>query len=169
MAIVMREVERLNGLITDLLDFARPRALEPQRLDLAATLAEMLRGVRERQAPRRARASSWRADERGAASTPTPAQLRQVVWNLLRNAAEAAPRQPIARRGRARDGELASLIACATAGPGIAAEHRARIFEPFFSTKEGGTGLGPGDGAPHRRGAPRRGRDRLSARAAARR
>jgi signal transduction histidine kinase len=69
-----------------------------------------------------------------------PAQLRQVVWNLLRNAAEAAPKQPITVEVRADDAEISVVIR--DRGPGIAPEHRARLFEPFFSTKDGGTGLG---------------------------
>ncbi|HEX4460384.1 MAG TPA: ATP-binding protein [Polyangia bacterium] len=138
MAIVLRETERLNRLITDLLGFARPRQLEPQRLDVAATLQEMLR--------------VFENDKRlvGAhveLAAPSPVwvdadaeQLRQIVWNLLRNAAEAAPGQPITVEARS-DGEQA-IVRVRDRGPGISAEHRARVFEPFFSTKEGGTGLG---------------------------
>jgi two-component system sensor histidine kinase PilS (NtrC family) len=67
-------------------------------------------------------------------------QLRQVVWNLLRNASEAAPDLPI-RVSVSRDQQRARLV-IADEGPGISDEHLSRIFEPFFSTKEGGTGLG---------------------------
>jgi signal transduction histidine kinase len=69
-----------------------------------------------------------------------PSQLRQVVWNLLRNAAEAAPGQPIAVEVRADGGT--AMLTVRDRGPGIPPEHRARVFEPFFSTKESGTGLG---------------------------
>src|SRR5262249_24482377 len=69
-----------------------------------------------------------------------PGQLRQVVWNLLRNAAEAAPGEKITVSVRA-EGE-AMVLGVHDRGPGIAPEHRARMFEPFFSTKETGTGLG---------------------------
>jgi signal transduction histidine kinase len=63
-----------------------------------------------------------------------------VVWNLLRNAAEAAPDAPIVVEVRG-NGAFAKLTV-RDRGPGISAEQRARMFEPFFSTKEGGTGLG---------------------------
>ncbi len=140
MAIVLREVARLNALITELLEFARPRAPEVQPIDLQAALNELLRvaendkqldGARvELKAP----SVVWvEAD---------PGQLRQIVWNLLRNAAEASPKgAPITVELSGDEADWARLTVC-DRGPGIAPEHRPRVFEPFFSTKEGGTGLG---------------------------
>jgi signal transduction histidine kinase len=63
-----------------------------------------------------------------------------VVWNLLRNAAEAAPdaciRVHVTRQG------VSARLSITDDGPGIPEEHLSRVFEPFFSTKESGTGLG---------------------------
>lgn len=138
MGIVIREVERLNALITDLLEFARPRTLETERLDVAATMAEMLRVFEN---DKRLGGAPVELRVEGTVEVDAdPAQLRQVVWNLLRNAAEAAPQQPIVVELRADD-RFASLTV-RDRGPGILPEHRARMFEPFFSTKKGGTGLG---------------------------
>ena len=138
MTIVIREVDRLNGLITDLLEFARPRSLETQRLDVAATLTEMLRVFENDKQLRGARVE-LRADD-SVLVDADPSQLRQVVWNLLRNAAEAAPGEPV--RVEVRGDARSARFTVRDRGPGIAPEHRARMFEPFFSTKEGGTGLG---------------------------
>ncbi|MCU1277394.1 MAG: multi-sensor signal transduction histidine kinase, partial [bacterium] len=138
MTIVIREVDRLNGLITELLEFARPRSLETERLDVAATMAEMLK-VFENDKRLGEVPVELSADE-SVFVDADPAQLRQVVWNLLRNAAEAAPGQTIAVEVRA-DAELVSLTV-RDRGPGISPEDRSHVFEPFFSTKEGGTGLG---------------------------
>ena len=69
-------------------------------------------------------------------------QLRQALLNLLRNAAEAMPdggRLQIAALS-ADQGTVELTIA--DTGHGIAPEHLPKIFEPFFSTKDGGTGLG---------------------------
>ncbi|MGZ3425633.1 MAG: two-component system sensor histidine kinase NtrB [Polyangia bacterium] len=138
MSIVIREVDRLNGLITELLEFARPRSLETERLDGAATMAEMLKVFENDKRLGDVRVELVAAD--AVFVEADPSQLRQVVWNLLRNAAEAAPHQTITVELRA-DAEFASLTV-RDRGPGISPEHRARMFEPFFSTKEGGTGLG---------------------------
>jgi two-component system, NtrC family, sensor histidine kinase PilS len=140
MGIVLREVERLNALITELLEFARPRRTDPQHLDVGATLAEMLRVFEN---------DKRLASARVELSAPEPVwvdadagQLRQLIWNLLRNAAEASPQgAPISVEVTAEP-ETWARITVRDRGPGISDENRARIFEPFFSTKEGGTGLG---------------------------
>ena len=140
MTIVLREVERLNTLITELLEFARPRLLETHRLDMAATLAEMVRvfehdkRLRETRVELRAPRPVWiEAD---------PGQLRQVVWNLVRNAAEASDKSAAAIAVTVEAAGDEAILVVRDHGPGISAENRARIFEPFFSTKDGGTGLG---------------------------
>jgi two-component system, NtrC family, sensor histidine kinase PilS len=138
MTIVLREIERLNLLITELLEFARPRALDTHRLDMAATLAELVRVFEH---DKRLGAARVQLE----APSPVwvdadPAQLRQVVWNLVRNAAEAAAGAPIDIRVHS-DGKRA-LLTVRDRGPGLTDVERARLFEPFFSTKEGGTGLG---------------------------
>lgn len=143
MAIVLREVERLNTLITDLLDFARPRAPDPQRLELGQAISELLRVVENDRTLKGARVelragpAVWVDADAG--------QLRQVAWNLLRNAAEASPEgEPIVVEVAAETaGEHAwARLSVRDHGPGIAPELCARVFEPFYSTKEGGTGLG---------------------------
>jgi two-component system, NtrC family, sensor histidine kinase PilS len=138
MTIVIREVDRLNALITELLEFARPRDLDTERLDVAATMAEMLK-VFENDKRLGGAPVELVADEAVLVDADA-AQLRQVVWNLLRNAAEAAPGQPIRVEVRADERQVS--LAIRDRGPGIAAEHRPHLFEPFFSTKTGGTGLG---------------------------
>lgn len=73
-----------------------------------------------------------------------PVQLQQILTNLLRNAAQAlettpAPREVALRMQAHRDGVLMTVT---DNGPGIAADRLLRVFEPFFSTKAGGLGVG---------------------------
>src|SRR5690606_4727048 len=70
------------------------------------------------------------------------AKLRQVLWNLLRNAAEAAGRGGGRVRVELRRGDDEAQVRVEDDGPGIPPEHRDRLFEPFFTTKARGTGLG---------------------------
>jgi two-component system sensor histidine kinase PilS (NtrC family) len=140
MGIVLTEVARLDGLIAELLDFARPRAPQPQRVDLSAAIVELARVLSNDRATLGERALEVSAPE-PVYTEVDPAQLRQIVWNLVRNAAQASPDgAPVSLRVAA-DGGWAQ-IEVRDRGPGIPPEHRARLFEPFFSTKSGGTGLG---------------------------
>ncbi len=141
--IVGREIDRLNAQITSLLEYARPRLPDPTPLDLGVAVAET---VRVFQNDRRLGAGRLQL----APSAPLwvdadPGQLRQVLWNLLRNAAEASPGgEPIAitlGAEAASDGEWA-WVAIRDRGAGIAEQDRARLFEPFATTKKTGTGLG---------------------------
>lgn len=137
MSIVLREVERLNGLITQLLEFARPRTLELARVDLGSLLGEIVRVFAH---DKRLGEAAVELDAPSLFIDADPEKLRQVMWNLLRNAAEAAPGQPIAVAVAAEPRVVRLTVR--DRGAGIPAEHRERLFEPFFSTKEGGTGLG---------------------------
>jgi signal transduction histidine kinase len=77
-----------------------------------------------------------------------PGKLRQVLVNLIQNAAEAMPETGghVVVRATAFPGQLTTegslVVAVEDDGPGIAADHLDRLFEPFFTTKFSGTGLG---------------------------
>ena len=71
-----------------------------------------------------------------------PQRVRQVLFNLVKNAAEAAGgsgRVEVRIEGRAEGG---ASVAVSDSEPGVKAEDRPRLFEPFFTTKTAGTGLG---------------------------
>ncbi len=136
--IVLRETSRLNALITELLEFARPRTTELQPLDLSETVTELVQVFGN---DKRLGDTVVELDVTpGVRVEADPDQLRQVVWNLLRNAAEAAPSLPIKVVVDRRDASARLVVT--DVGPGIPDEHLSRVFEPFFSTKESGTGLG---------------------------
>ena len=140
MAIVHREIQRLNVLIGDLLDYANPRPLQIGELDLGSLVEETLRV---------ARAESAFADveltadiEQPLAIHADPAKLRQLVWNLVRNARDAALAGGKHVRVEVRRGPTSATIAVRDDGPGIPKELVAQMFDPFVTTKEKGTGLG---------------------------
>ncbi len=137
--IVGEEADRLNRIVGDLLDFARPSTpeLRPEQLDrvvedaVGSALAQ------------NAGAFELACDtDPSLPPVPIDARLvRQAVLNVAVNAVQAMPRGGrIAIRTR-REGETA-LVEIEDSGPGIAGEVRGRIFEPFFTTKASGTGLG---------------------------
>jgi two-component system sensor histidine kinase PilS (NtrC family) len=150
MDIVLREVDRLNGLITELLDYARPRERVLTPIDLSVLIEETLRVFAQDRTYAHVNASFYPdSDARGLELQADPAQIRQVVWNLLRNAAEAMPEQGeirvTLRRGEdsgAPPGSTYAEFVVADSGKGMTREEQERLFEPFFSTKTRGTGLG---------------------------
>jgi len=142
MDIVLREGSRLERLIQEFLAFARPSSVRRRQVDLAAVCAEALDVFAHDPAAARVRVVR--------ALTPAPVecdpdQLRQVLWNLLQNAAQAIAGQ--GGEGQvevacAADGRGGAVLSVADDGPGVAAADADRIFLPFFTTKAQGTGLG---------------------------
>ncbi len=140
MQIVNREIQRLNVLIGDLLDYANPRPSEPVDFDLGSLVEETLRVARAEAAFAEITLAS--EVDRPLAIRADPAKLRQVVWNLVRNARDAAAAggKHVNVTARLRHGK--AVVEVRDDGPGIAKELVARIFDPFVTTKQKGTGLG---------------------------
>src|SRR5262249_26440533 len=128
--IVERETARLNALVGDMLDLSRPRAPVKSVVDLA-TIARDLATL----AAKSGRGADVRGRYDGPRAAPVLAdaeQLRQVVWNLMRNAIQAsAPGdEVVVRIGDGRGG--VRLLSVIDHGPGIPAEARGRLFDAFF-------------------------------------
>jgi two-component system, NtrC family, sensor histidine kinase PilS len=146
--LIVRESERLDNFIRELLDYARERPLKTERADLAAITGETAEVAR--------RHPSCGAGKTVVVEAPADPvwvqvdfeQIKQVLLNLLINALEAiegagtvtARVEVTPGKGRSRPGFAA--IEVRDTGAGIRAEDLRQVFEPFFSTKLGGTGLG---------------------------
>ncbi len=138
---ILEESQRINGLISTLLDFARPK--EPQLMDcdlrdiMEKTLILLLPQAKtlgveiRKEIPREPIVLSI-----------DPDQMRQAFMNLGVNALEAMPNGGILKVALMRGKEGRALIYFSDTGKGIPREIRSKIFDPFFTTKDGGTGLG---------------------------
>ena len=136
---ILREVERLNRMVTSLLEFGRPASPNFTLGDPDAVWDDVLEGERGRLESRGLRLARTRAAATRVAFDAE--QLAQVFVNVLVNAIDAAPEHstitlasellPASWRCRLHNG-----------GAPIPAEHLARVFEIFFSMKPGGTGIG---------------------------
>jgi two-component system, NtrC family, sensor histidine kinase PilS len=141
MAIVHREIQRLNELVGDLRDYANPRPSQPVEFDLGVLVRETLQVSRAD--PALAEVEVAVAADEPLVVHADPSKLRQVVWNLVRNAADAAAAGGRHVRVEARRAEAhQATIAIEDDGPGIPPDRLARIFDPFYTTKPKGTGLG---------------------------
>jgi two-component system sensor histidine kinase PilS (NtrC family) len=139
MGIVLREADRLNSLVTDFLQFARPNPPQLDDVDLGEVVASTAALFRNDPARRRVELKIQVGE--GLRLEGDAGQLGQVLWNLLANAADAMPEGGELRlEGKARGAELELTIS--DSGRGIAEEELPHIFEPFYTTKKRGTGLG---------------------------
>ncbi|MDT7837454.1 two-component system sensor histidine kinase NtrB [Aquabacterium sp. OR-4] len=144
--IVADNVDRLKRIVDDVMAVAPGAAPSSAEIDANAEVAVVVADWR-RSAP-----SSWRADERLSVSLPGHAlrvrfdadHLRRVLLNLLDNAVRHAGEQPgaVVLTLRPLTGDRAVLLNVASDGEAIAPEVERHLFEPFFSTRSRGGGLG---------------------------
>lgn len=149
MDIISREIDRLNHMVSDFLQFARPQSKEVEKFDLNQLIGETLYIFQNSQ--------SWSSNlevekkisgllEMGS----DPQQLKQVLWNILLNASEAMPKGGVIRVSTEKvngfDGSGGSTesvkIKVEDNGPGINPKVIKDMFKPFSTTKKGGSGLG---------------------------
>ena len=140
LAAIVHEVDRLAEITEGYLRMARlPKpSMAPEDLnEVVGSVLEFSREELERSKVKVIR----RLDPAGPRALADEGQLRQVFLNLLRNSREAMPGGgELIVESRIANGH-AEVVFC-DSGRGMTSEVRERIFEPFFSTKEGGTGLG---------------------------
>jgi signal transduction histidine kinase len=135
---ITSEVDRTNSLVTRFLQFARPLALRLDKADLAHTLDRAIAAV-EREAPEIAIYRNYAPE---IPPFPFDAELMErVFFNLVLNAAQAtAPGGAVTVKTRAAGGT--AEVSVIDRGAGIDAKHLDGIFNPFFTTKPQGVGLG---------------------------
>jgi two-component system sensor histidine kinase HydH len=138
--IMVQEVERLNRVITQLLDFARPVALEKKPTELLPLIKQTLKMI------------SGQAEEKNIAirsdlaDCPTVMidadKMTQVFFNLFLNALEVMAPGGVLQVNVQPVEANAVNITISDSGPGIEVKHLAHIFDPYFTTRPSGTGLG---------------------------
>jgi len=155
--IITREAERLNGIITQFLQYTSPAKIKPEVVDTGQMAQET--AILLKADPRVAgRIELTCETEHGLLANVDPEQLRQVLWNLCVNAIDAmenggALKLTASRWGGWKTGDHAGtvgrehfnsyvLITVEDTGEGMPQESLDKIFEPFYTTKSRGTGLG---------------------------
>lgn len=143
MAITREEIHRLERLVTEFLLYAKPPPLE---LEVVAATELMERCRQVLAGELEARGARLRIDDRshGANVRVDPGQMNQLLLNLVQNALAAVEERgvrPEVRLGVACEGD-SIVLEVEDRGVGMSAKQRERMFELFYSTRKGGTGLG---------------------------
>ncbi|HKP12810.1 MAG TPA: ATP-binding protein [Blastocatellia bacterium] len=139
--VIERSVDHLATIVTELSDYARPKELKKATLNLNELLDEIVPMVADRLA-----AKDMRISRQYAAQLPVGefdvTELKKLFLNLIINAIEASePGRSIELRTNS-DGNGKVVVEIVDHGAGMDAETLRRLFEPFYTTKEKGTGLG---------------------------
>jgi two-component system, NtrC family, sensor kinase len=137
---IVKEVDRLTEITEEYLRFARLPRPKLEREDLGAIVSSLLDFLQKELQARKV-VLDVDIDPGLPAIAADEHQLRQALLNLMRNAVDAMGEGGRLTVRATAPGPVVELT-IADNGEGIAPEHLAKIFDPFFSTKEGGTGLG---------------------------
>lgn len=139
--IIEREARRLSDLVTDMVDLSRPRAPDHQEVNLATIATGVVELARHS-----ARGGQLQIAYVGPESLMVkadPAQMRQVLWNLVRNAMQASEENGAVSVEVSHNGEGGdALLSVQDSGPGLSKEDQEHIFNAFFTTRSHGVGIG---------------------------
>jgi two-component system sensor histidine kinase PilS (NtrC family) len=141
MEIILRESDRLNRIITDFLSYARPRSLTQARVDVGDLLHQTFALMRHSPEISTTQTIVEELPEEPIFAEADEGQLKQVFWNLARNALQAMPQGGTLRASLETNSSNRLRIAFTDTGRGMSPDQVEHLFEPFSSTT-GGTGLG---------------------------
>jgi two-component system sensor histidine kinase PilS (NtrC family) len=137
MNIVVKEADRLNLLLSDFLNFARPSALQLEKIDMSALVDELI--VLVNASGQFQGVTIEKKCQGPAQMIVDPQKMNQVLWDLMINAGDAA--KPDGRIRIEINGAQGEIV-IEDSGAGITDEDQDKLFEPFYTTKDKGTGLG---------------------------
>jgi len=138
--IIIRETERLEKMMHNMLDFSKPLALQLSHGYLNEIVQRSLIIVAETAQQKEVAVESMLSPDLPAVAFDAM-RMEQVIVNLALNAVQASPeREKVSIRTSMAEKSI--VIDVADCGSGIPLDHRAKVFDPFFSTKKEGSGLG---------------------------
>lgn len=139
--IIARETARLNDLVTDMMEVAKPKKPEKAVVNVARIAREVVelaatsgRSVSD--------VSVTYSGEESAGTSADSAQLRQLIWNLVRNGVQASRAGGTVRVSVTEKSDGTLALEVTDDGVGIEDEAKERLFDAFFTTRSHGTGIG---------------------------
>ena len=140
--IMIQEVDRLNRVIGQLLDFARPIKIDPKKISVPNLIADAIKMVEAQADEKNIRIESHVSDRLHEASIDKD-RINQVLLNLILNALEAMEAGgSLAVKADTDDEGKSILFQVSDTGLGISEENQSKVFDPYYTTKSTGTGLG---------------------------
>jgi two-component system sensor histidine kinase HydH len=139
--VMIQEVDRLNRVVGQLLEFARPISIEAKEISLEALLKDAVRLIEDQAAEKNISVKIHKNAQIDSV-WGDPDRINQILLNLFLNAIDAMENggELYLEISTNNSGEI--CIAVSDTGSGISPQHISRIFDPYFTTKSTGTGLG---------------------------
>ena len=141
MEIILRESDRLNRIITDFLSYARPRSLVESKVDVGVLLHQTFALLRHSPEILETQSIIEVMPDEPLVVNADEGQLKQVFWNLARNALQAMPQGGTLKTYLEKNSSNRLRVSFSDTGRGMTPDQVEHLFEPFSSTT-GGTGLG---------------------------
>jgi len=142
LGIVISEVDRLDALVTTMLQVGRPSQIHPEPHDLRALVSEVVVVARGEATQSNGLCIEESVPDDPIIATIDADRMRQVVWNLVKNAVQASPHRGTVEVRAGRDDSGRAFIEVADEGRGIDDAQRGRLFDMFYSGRNHGVGLG---------------------------
>jgi two-component system sensor histidine kinase HydH len=142
LGIVIQETARLESMVKEMLDFGKPLQLKPSKTDFNELVLESIKVAQPMAKKNGVKLESDLEPSLPSVLLDAP-RVKQVILNLITNAVQASPtgEHVLVRSRMENPWVIMEVVDC---GCGITKENHESIFHPFFSTKDGGTGLGLG-------------------------
>jgi two-component system sensor histidine kinase PilS (NtrC family) len=142
MKIVMRESDRLNSIITNFLSYARPKTGNFTDVDVCEALQDTATLLKHGPDVKEKHVLTLSLPEKAVNVNADATQLKQIFWNLARNAFQAMPNGGELRISAEKIPNNRVRITFEDNGEGMSPEQVEQLFEPFSNSTSGGTGLG---------------------------
>jgi len=142
MGIILRESDRLNSIITNFLSYAKPKVGSFVEVDIGDAVRETLKLIRHSPDIRPDHDLIEMLPPKPIYVLADPTQLKQVIWNLSRNALNAMPTGGKLKISLEAIPNNRARVVFEDSGHGMSADQVERLFEPFARSTSGGTGLG---------------------------
>ena len=139
--IMIQEVDRLNRVVGQLLEFARPISIKPKTISLEDLLNDAVRLIKERAAEKNITVNTRNTTQINTA-WGDPDRINQILLNLFLNAIDAMENAGELDVEISSDDSREICISVSDTGCGISPQDIPRVFDPYFTTKSTGTGLG---------------------------
>ncbi len=145
MDIVVRETDRLNSIVTRFLDYAHPHPVKLAEYDINSLIQDTLSMLKNSPEYNQKILVSIRFEKNPLIIKIDSQQIQQVLWNLCLNSIQAMPNGgelKVSTKLINNKNNMCAMIQVSDTGCGIKKENKDSIFDPFYTTKKNGTGLG---------------------------